>query len=782
MSRSCSSRRLAVAFPTRFLFAGGIVAVLAFGAFLRVQYGAAYMESARFWAPQNDPQAYLAQARQLCTGSNPAAAAPYFKAPFYPYWLAALSVIGLNPLVWARWLQWGLGLLSALLGGAITRELGGQRSTALVAIALLGWTGSFIYFEGEVLFTAWIVCFDLAAMLVLLRGQRLNSGWRYALSGLLWGLSAITRPTVLPFLALAVLLILWGETSRRGFRTGVVRTSLFVLALALPILPVTVRNYYVGHDLVLISSQGGIAFYTGNNPDSDGAFGSPAGFKIIGGNWEYYDCVRMAEQARGRTLRPSEVSRFFVEKGLHYWQEQPLAALRLWGRKALLFMGRPRIANNQDLDVVITENVAGHWWAGLFSPGWDALLWSLGLGGGLLLQRDRRWPLLFIVIYSLTVVSYFVATRYRMPVLACAIPLAPLFLVDPGPRNGFVRAAHSPQLGRLPALGVSLAILLLTWNDWFGLDVHAPTQAEFARAVSLLELQRDAQAKAALQKVLAEDPSYPRAWLNLGVIARRAGQADEAEAAFRKELSLHPDDPLAANNLGALFLEAERPKEALPWFQRAQKLQPNYVRAIRNEALAYAKLGATGPALEALDRALAICEVAVEYQPDLVGVLTDRGAVLAQQGRLQAAAQEYRRALAINPERREARLGLGSVLGRAGELQAAGRELAAVLDADPGCFEALVDLGNVRAAQGHTMEARHCYEKALLLSPQRPEPLFGLAALALREGDDHLAREQLEACLRLRNDFQPARQALAALESHQSTPSKAVDSSSDGPE
>ncbi|NIN01520.1 MAG: hypothetical protein GTO24_26530, partial [candidate division Zixibacteria bacterium] len=36
------------------------------------------------------------------------------------------------------------------------------------------------------------------------------------------------------------------------------------------IAPVTLRNYFVGKDLVLIAWQGGLNFYLGNNPDATG--------------------------------------------------------------------------------------------------------------------------------------------------------------------------------------------------------------------------------------------------------------------------------------------------------------------------------------------------------------------------------------------------------------------------------------------------------------------------------------------------------------------------------
>ena len=86
------------------------------------------------------------------------------------------------------------------------------------------------------------------------------------------------------------------------------------------IFSVTLRNYMVGRDRVLIAYQGGINFYLGNNPESDGHSATPVcnvrGIPDFyrhrhGTNLWIKDDVWLsgyyvAEMDRGRNLKPSE--------------------------------------------------------------------------------------------------------------------------------------------------------------------------------------------------------------------------------------------------------------------------------------------------------------------------------------------------------------------------------------------------------------------------------------------------------------------------------------------
>jgi 4-amino-4-deoxy-L-arabinose transferase-like glycosyltransferase len=135
----------------------------------------------------------------------------------------------------------------------------------------------FIYFEGELLLDSLLVLFGVLLVLLLLRAGENPRKSRFFLAGLVSSLFAITRPNILifiPFVLLWIFLLLKLDLKKKS-----IYSLFFLLGLFIFIFPVTLRNYLVGKDFVLISSQGGINFYIGNNPETNGlsAFLPPFG-------------------------------------------------------------------------------------------------------------------------------------------------------------------------------------------------------------------------------------------------------------------------------------------------------------------------------------------------------------------------------------------------------------------------------------------------------------------------------------------------------------------------
>ena len=69
-------------------------------------------------------------------------------------------------------------------------------------------------------------------------------------------------------------------------------------------------------------------------------------------------------------------------------------------------------------------------------------------------------------------------------------------------------------------------------------------------AICLMELGELKDARKELESALREEPENLKSISNLGVLAMKAGNADEAAAFFRTVLGLDPDDPLAKHFLG----------------------------------------------------------------------------------------------------------------------------------------------------------------------------------------------------------------------------------------
>src|SRR5205085_10865807 len=145
--------------------------------------------------------------------------------------------------------------------------------------------------------------FLVALMLwTLTRALQSESVRWFVAAGAAVALFALNRPNVLLWIAaFGVLLV-----TRRRWRA----TLAFGAGCALALLPVAARNVIVAHELVLVSSHGGLNFYIGNNETADGTYHAVRGVRpTIAGQSE--DTKRIAEQATGRKLTSREVSRWF---------------------------------------------------------------------------------------------------------------------------------------------------------------------------------------------------------------------------------------------------------------------------------------------------------------------------------------------------------------------------------------------------------------------------------------------------------------------------------------
>ena len=95
--------------------------------------------------------------------------------------------------------------------------------------------------------------------------------------GLSLGLCALVRPNVLLFAPFAALMVFMKDWREGGWRNAFKSAALLTAVTLVVILPVTLRNWMVARQPVLISSNGGINFYIGNGPHASGVFCSNLG-------------------------------------------------------------------------------------------------------------------------------------------------------------------------------------------------------------------------------------------------------------------------------------------------------------------------------------------------------------------------------------------------------------------------------------------------------------------------------------------------------------------------
>jgi hypothetical protein len=102
--------------------------------------------------------------------------------------------------------------------------------------------------------------------------RQMRSQWVWAIPGLLFGLTAMFRPEYLLVGTAFVLLTVIRVWRASGWRLGLAGAAVLLVAIALPILPWTIRNYVVLDRVVPISTGGGKALYVGTYLPADGEY------------------------------------------------------------------------------------------------------------------------------------------------------------------------------------------------------------------------------------------------------------------------------------------------------------------------------------------------------------------------------------------------------------------------------------------------------------------------------------------------------------------------------
>ena len=359
----------------------------------------------------------------------------------------------------------------------------------------------------------------------------------FGVAGLFLGLFAITRPNILFCLPpLMVWLYAFGVPDGLAkverARSWLIRSALVAAAVTLCVAPVTLRNWLVTDDFVLISSQGGVNFYIGNNPKSDGKTAIVPGTRA---SWwgGFEDTVRIAERARGRELKPSEVSDYWLEEGLAFLRAEPTAALALYWRKLRLLLDAVEISNNQNIYFFIEHT--GFLSLPIFVSFW--MLAPLALAAAIRLPRDRWWWLLngFVVTYLASFLLFFVTARYRLPAVPCLILMASAFLVRS--RDEWGGGERRRTLWSAALVAVLLGLVLLNSTPYPKVDLDGPSTGHFTLGSAFIEKKQPRKAIPHFEKsARLGDPHRSGSYLQLGALYLELGEEGKALSHFRKSI------------------------------------------------------------------------------------------------------------------------------------------------------------------------------------------------------------------------------------------------------
>jgi hypothetical protein len=489
----------------------------------------------------SDPEYYQRWAAAWAAGQDHEPGLPFWLPPGYPALLALVFRLFGEGLGAVLLLQLGLGLVATLRLVRLV-ELCSGRAAALWAGGLWSLYLPVVFYETRLLSESLATLLAILALERLVRAERAlatgqaganrAAGW----GGLLTGLAALLRPNLMLHAPLAIA-GLWLAT--RGAASAGRRAALaacVALGLAAGLLPGLAANWMRSGQPVLVSANGGVNFWFGNQASSRGTFVAP------GPEWgaiaeQRGESLRLAAAGLGlEQVDERRASRWFFAQGWDYLRADPGRWAELWGRK-------------------LAAQLSSTEWGIMYSPHatrrFVPWLWLLPLPFGVLLllaalgapAQGRGALLGWLIGGLLATLLYFTYSRFRLPWLPALMPFV---------GAGAARLAALARERRLTELRPAAFLLrlllggLLLLQSGFAfegpykrqLEAHALVDA----AQSALRLGRPPErARALFQRALELVPGEVGAWTGLGQLHLSAGDLPAAREAFQRAVAIGLD-------------------------------------------------------------------------------------------------------------------------------------------------------------------------------------------------------------------------------------------------
>jgi hypothetical protein len=378
---------------------------VAAGLVLRLAFGFGY------WVGKpltHDEREYLALAHNIAEGHGftyppplPGEPEPerFGRAPVYPLFLAGVDLLypGTELVSAVKAAQSAVGALGIwLLAGVAGRVSGARGATIAAWIAAvhppLVWTPAYVF--SETLYMA-LALGHVVATDRALASRGPSRPW--VVCGLLGGLAALTRPAHLFFLLLLGLYLL----TRRKLLPVMLAAAGALLVIA----PWTVRNWQEHGRPILIASEGGITFWTGNHPLSSGEGDMAANPAIKRDNQR----LRAAHPG----LTPEALEPVYYREAFRAIAEHPMWWAGLLARKVFYTIVPIGPSYTLHSKRYVVASVASF-----------SVLLVAGCVGALALWRAGAWPVALGLLLGsalLVCVVFFPQERFRIPVIDPAL-------------------------------------------------------------------------------------------------------------------------------------------------------------------------------------------------------------------------------------------------------------------------------------------------------------------------------------------------------------------------
>jgi tetratricopeptide (TPR) repeat protein len=532
---------------------------------------------------------------------------------------------------------WAIRIAQALLGSVACAF--GARAASGFFSHRVGWIAGFvlafyppaIFFDGIIQKASLDLVFMTGLLWTISAAQRTPQAKLLIVAGLLLGAMTLNRENaaiLVPLLLVWIVWLSWRESSLKIARN----IAAYGLGIALVLLPVGFRNYQVGGQFLLTTSQMGPNFYIGNHAGASGLYeplrpgrGDPL--------FESLDARLLAEEAEGKPLSPREISNYWMGRSWHDIQTAPGQWLSLLAHKWFLTW--------HNYEFVDAESIQAH---ASDSPLLRMLGWLLHFGtlcplavvGLWLTRRDwrRLWILYAMLLaFAFAVTMFFVFARYRYPL----VPLAALFAA--AGIDGIWQRLREPGLLRFGELAqaVGAAILVAIACNWPLAQLPGDETTYITIGTGLMDDNRPAAAVPVFQKALRINPRSTEALNNLAGANMQLHRYRDAARLYQAAIQLDPRAATPHHGLGEVYQHQRDLESAQREWHRAIELEPFLSEPYRSLGTAHLAQGQPEQAIEYLRKSIELDKSSVRARVDLAQALIATNQIPAAAEQLQIA-------------------------------------------------------------------------------------------------------------------------------------------------
>ena len=532
--------------------------------------------SPHFWPDTDDMRFYADWSIRISQGEWTDGQA-FYGLPGYAFCLAGIfSIVGVSPLI-VGVIQVALETFTSVLifkiaMFTVTDSQNREPAIAANAVGILA-SLAWIFYQPAQTFSlilmpsAWLVAAFWGCVWWLVKGRAPSSSWTWIVFGVFLGVVSMMVATILFLIPLFLIAILLRSQAEKRLPQIGIAIALLFAGVFIGTSPAWLHNYFVAKDPVLLSAHGGLNFWMGNNPDATGYPKIPSGLSA-GQEGLLRDSITRAEEAAGRKLKRSEVSKYWSGKADAWVRENRGAWFALVGVKLRNFWNAYQYDDLSEITLLREE--------GILTPGIRfGLVAALGLPGmfiGAWRFPRARWVAAAVLLHMCALLPVFITERYRL----CAVPglmvFAAFITVE------FWRTFATARW--LAAGAMLLAVGAATWFvSWPQRDPGLWALDPFNTGLKVMRAGNLDLAQTKLETALRLVPDNAEIHFGMGNLWYEKGDMQRAKYGYRRTIELNEKHASAWMNLGRVETHERRWEAAEKCLHTAITLDPTSSRA-----------------------------------------------------------------------------------------------------------------------------------------------------------------------------------------------------------